>query len=61
MAGNFRPETNHEGEIDLDEEVWERVSYLDPDRELRRSDVVLGVIWILLVVLLGVFIFLLHH
>jgi hypothetical protein len=61
MAGNSRPETNREGEVDSDEEVLESIRYLDPDRELRKSDVLLGVTWILLVVLLGVFIFLLHH
>jgi hypothetical protein len=61
MAGNFRSETNREGEIVSDEEVLESICYLDPDRELRRSDVVLGISWILLVVLLAVFIFILHH
>ena len=47
--------------IDSDEEVWKTIRYLDPDGELRKSDIVLGVIWTLVFVLLGVFIFLLNH
>ena len=48
-------------EIDSDEEIWNTIRYLDPDRELRKSDIVLGMIWTLVSVSLGLFIFLLHH
>ena len=50
-----------EAEIDSEEEIWNTIRYLDPDRELRKSDIVLRVVWTLLLVLLGVFIFLLNH
>lgn len=47
--------------IDSDEEIWNTIRYLDPDGELRRSDIVAVVILILLFVLIGVIIFLLNH
>ena len=61
MAGNFKPRMTSDSAIDSDEEVWKTIRYLDPDGELRKGDIVLGVIWTLVFVLLGVFIFLLNH
>jgi hypothetical protein len=39
--------------IDSDEEIWNTIRYLDPDGELRRSDIVAVVILILLFVSMG--------
>jgi hypothetical protein len=47
--------------IDSDEEIWNTIRYLDPDGELRRSDIVAVVILILLFVSMGVIIFLFNH
>ena len=46
---------------DTDEEIWKAIRYLDPDGGLRKGDIVLGVIWTLVFVLLGLFIFLIHR
>jgi len=61
MAGNFKPETTRDSEIDPDEEIWRTIRYLDPDQQRRKGDVVFGIIWIVTFVLLGVIIFLLHY
>ena len=61
MEQNFNRNRASDTEIDSDEEIWNTIRYLDPDRELRKSDIVLGIIWTLVFVFLGVFIFLLHH
>lgn len=44
-----------------DEEIWKTIRYLDPDGGLTKGDIVLGVIWTLVFVLLGLFIFLIHR
>lgn len=60
MAQNFKQ--NRASDTDIDsEEIWNTIRYLDPDRELRKGNVVLGIIWTLVFVFLGMFIFLLHH
>ena len=61
MAGNFKPRMTSDSAINSDEEIWKAIRYLDPDGELRKGDIVLGVIWTLVFALLGVFIFLLNH
>jgi hypothetical protein len=61
MARNFNQNRASDPEIDLENEIWNTIRYLDPDRELTMSNIVVGVIWILLFVFLGMFIFLLHH
>ena len=61
MEQNFNRNRASDTEIDSDEEIGNTIRYLDPDRELRKSDIVLGIIWTLVFVFLGVFIFLLHH
>jgi len=61
MAQNFRQNRVSNTEINTEQEIWNTIRYLDPDGELRKSDILLGVIWTLVFALLGVFIFLLNH
>ena len=58
---NAKQKRTSDSEIDSDEEIWMTIRHLDPDRGLRKSDIVLGAKWILCVILLCVLIFLLHH
>jgi hypothetical protein len=60
MARNVMQNRASDTEIDSDEEIWNSIGYLDPDRELRKSDIVLGGIWVLVFISLCLFIFLLH-
>jgi hypothetical protein len=48
-------------DIDSNEEISKAIRYLDPDRQLENSDILLGVIWILVFVFLGVIMYLLRH
>lgn len=61
MARNVKQQRSNDAEIDPEEEIWNTIRYLDPDGELRRSDAVVFVIWILLFISIGVIIFLLNH
>jgi hypothetical protein len=61
MAPNFKQNRASDTEIDSEQEVWNIIRYLDPDRELRKSSIALGVIWTLVFVFLGAFVFLLHY
>jgi hypothetical protein len=45
----------------LHHEIWSAIRYLDPDVELRNSDVTVGVVWIIVLLLIFVFIYLLYH
>jgi hypothetical protein len=60
MARNTKQKRTSDSEIDSDEEIWKTIRHLDPDRGLRKSDIVLGATWVLCVILLCV-LFLLHH
>ena len=61
MARIAKQKTPSDSEIDSDEEIWKTILYLDPDRELRRGDILFGVTWVFLFLLLCVIIFLFHH
>jgi hypothetical protein len=61
VARNVKQNRANDSEIGSDEEIWKSIRYLDPDIELKRSDVVFGAAWILLFLLLCLFIFLFSH
>ena len=61
MARTFESKITSDSGTDTDEEIWKTIRYLDPDGGLRKGDIVLGVIWTLVFVLLGLFIFLIHR
>jgi hypothetical protein len=61
MARTFESKMTSDSGTDTDEEIWKTIRYLDPGGGLRKGDIVLGVIWTLVFVLLGLFIFLIHR
>ena len=61
MARPFESRMTSDSGTDTNEEIWKTIRYLDPDGGLRKRDIVLGVIWTLVFVLLGLFIFLIHR
>jgi hypothetical protein len=61
MARNAKQKITSDSEIDSDEEIWKAIRHLDPDRGLRKCDIVVGATWVLCVILLCVLIFLLHR
>lgn len=61
MARTFESKMTSDSGTDTNEEIWKTIRYLDPDGGLRKGDIVLGVIWTLVFVLLGLFIFLIHR
>jgi hypothetical protein len=61
MARNFKEKRVNDNQIDSEEEIWRTIDYLDPDGALGRTDIVVIVIGILLVVLIGVITFWLHQ
>jgi len=46
---------------DRDHEIWSAIRYLDPDIERRKSDVIAGVAWIVILLLIVLLIYLLPH
>jgi hypothetical protein len=50
MARNAKQKRTSASEVDLDEEIWKTIRHLDPDRGLRKSDIVLGAAWVLCVI-----------
>jgi hypothetical protein len=61
MTRNVKQRSASDTEADSAAEIWRIIRYLDPDRELRRSDIVFGAIWVLSLISLCVLIFLLQH
>ena len=61
MARIVKQKRSSDSAIHSDEEIWKTILYLDPDRELRRSDILFGVTWVFFFLLLCVMIFLFHH
>jgi hypothetical protein len=61
MAWNDRRYKVQETQIDSEQEIWSAIRYLDPDRDLKKRDFSWGIIWILVLLLVCVFIYLLHH
>jgi hypothetical protein len=61
MARNLRLNLAYDDETDSDQEVWSAIRYLDPDRELKKSDIAWGIALIAAFILVSVVIYLHHH
>jgi hypothetical protein len=56
VARNCKQDRASDIEVDSEEQIWNTIRYLDPDSELRKSDIVLSAIWTPVFVFLGLFI-----
>jgi hypothetical protein len=61
MQRNFQHNKTVDSPVPSDEEVWNAIRDLDPDSELRRSDIVAIVVSTLLLALIAVVTFWLNH
>jgi hypothetical protein len=61
MSRNVKYNKADDNETYSDHEIWSAIRYLDPDVELRNSDVTVGVVRIIVLLLIFVFIYLLYH
>lgn len=61
MSRNVKYNKVDDNETCSDHGIWSVIRYLDPDLEPRNSDVAVGVVWIIVLLLIFVFIYLLYH
>jgi hypothetical protein len=61
MAWIVKQKRSSDSETHANKEIWKTILYLDPDRDLRRSDILFGVTWVFFFLLLCVMIFLFNH
>jgi hypothetical protein len=61
MTRNVKHKKADDNETNSGHEIWSAIRYLDPDIELRNSDVAACVAWIVVFLLMFVFIYLLHY
>jgi hypothetical protein len=61
MSRNVKYNKVDDNETCSDHRIRSAIRYLDPDVEPRNSDVAVGVVWIIVLLLIFVFIYRLYH
>ena len=60
MAPNGSQCKPKDSQTDSEQEICSTIRYLDPDRDLKKGDLLLGIAWVLVLLLVFVFIYVLH-
>jgi hypothetical protein len=61
MTRNVRRSWADENDTDSDPEIWSSIRYLEQDVDSRKNDVVAGVAWIVVLLLILLLFYLLPH